>query len=159
MDTVSHPIFLVNRTVQTKQTQEYQNVMQDFGKCAYGPLKSKTINDQRSYYLLQGVFFIGQVKEKDGNRILLQRNKSGKHVFRSAWTNSSNIEQRGANDLRKKQTNKVILVENTPIGVRNHLAKKTKILLLKQNSTEQSLMLDIMNLTTNIRGIRREQTS
>jgi len=88
MDTVSHPIFFGEQTAN-ETTQEYQNVNAGFGKCAYGPLKVKDNkrSDPITYYK---DIFIGQVKEKDGNRILLQGTKVEACISIS-MDNSSNI--------------------------------------------------------------------
>lgn len=121
--------------------QSYKKVNAGFGNCEYGPLTVKEGNrsDPITYYK---EVFVGQVKE--GNRVLLEWTKIGTMYF----SQHGKFLEYKTNDQQMtftNQTDKVDLVENTPIGLKEPLGKTGKNILLTQSMQDKTLKVNIMN--------------
>jgi len=86
--------------------------------------------------------YVGQVK--DGDMILLQGTKIGTMYF----DQQGKFLEYKTNDGQMtfdKQTNKVDLTENTPIGIKDPLGKTGKNLLITQDLDGTTLKVNVMN--------------
>ena len=124
-----------------EQVQWYDKVNAWFGNCEFGLLsvKDNKWSDPITYFKDVNV---GQVK--DGNLTLLKGTKIGTMYFdqHGKFLEYKTNDQQMTFD---KQTNKVDLAENTPIGVKEPLGKSGKNLLIKQTMNGTILNVDILN--------------
>ena len=124
-----------------EQVQWYDKVNAGFGNCEFGPLsvKDNKWSDPITYFK---DVYVGQVK--DGNLTLLKGTKIGSMYFdqHGKFLEYKTNDQQMTFD---KQTNKVDLVENTPIGIKEPLGKSGKNLLIKQTMNGTILNVDILN--------------
>ena len=138
-------IFSDKRTVDEKTQEGYEKINAGFGKCEFGPLTvtDGSWADPISYYK---DVYVGQVKDKESGRILLQGTKIGTMFF---WQHGKFLEYK-TNETQKTfadQTDKADIATNTPTGIKNPLGQTDKNILLtyRLDETTNTINIDILN--------------